>query len=1029
MADYAKLKDAITEVIKTNGNQEITGQILQNTLLSIVNVIGEERTFAGVATPDTNPGNPDQNVIWAATQKGTYTGFGNYVHDGVGIAFFGNTSSGWQAVKMNVVGVDSDGNPIDPNKYLTKERFEIFKEDLYASLTNNTDSNDIHAQYDNHGNVIFDYYASKESVTDLSKSIGSKKDSESKDGSVWGELISLSNDELELSQEISDLSDKMDNAFTQNGFIWTFAGTKVEIVFKDNGNTSIAFPEQTVISYGNTSVICDMGISMIEVPAATKNMYLVFNISKGKVEVVTAQNQMNGTVLLGWISNEVKTAFLKCSDYSVNGKSMNPANYLLASDIVDGLISTSVDKPLSANMGRILSTQNGMMQTLSRDKIVNVNFSSSDQSVTISLPSDLFLSYGNKRIADTATTNGQVITDPMTDLRWKFLVYDLGENLYKLVDSVNQMNNSVLVGWISQFTKTAILKCDNYTVDGVSQSFSGYIPKSDIAHNLSTTDANKVLGADQAVSLATQNGLMQVFGRDRTVSIDFSDSDQSVTISLPDNLLLSYGNTRIINSATSNGQVITDSMTNYRYKYLIYNLSTSQYELVLQAAQMNNSVLVGWINQYTKTAVLLCDNYTVNGLPGTASEIAKLTYDSIPTTVIQLKKYADDGYILIQLISSIDTEVKITGGYVSFNNADYTRTSVNVKKETLTNLYFKCVESYAMIEAKGVYSITIGSNLTYNYISQNIKDFGNSLTQLSSSYNNNIYGEIKDFNRYMTYISIGEGVISKPNISGELKELPRLLTHLQLASSGIGISGDVADLPRKLTFLRLNTGSGSNITGNVSDLPRSLEVVQMHNLTSAFTGNIIDAPRMLTTLLLSGPSFIISGNVTDLPPLLNVINISGKSTISGDILDLPKQLTSAVLAGECSLKGRLADLPIGIIAFNIKSTDANNQITGDISNIPNKTMAFLELYGHFNVTFNGDFPLSDKFYNFKLAPEITSPIDSTTVDSILIKLAAIAGERTGTRTIALTGACAAPTEASQAAITSLQQKGFMVQTN
>lgn len=63
MADYIKLKDAITEVIKTNGNQEITGQILQNTLLSIVNVIGEDRTFAGVAELDTNPGNPDKTLF------------------------------------------------------------------------------------------------------------------------------------------------------------------------------------------------------------------------------------------------------------------------------------------------------------------------------------------------------------------------------------------------------------------------------------------------------------------------------------------------------------------------------------------------------------------------------------------------------------------------------------------------------------------------------------------------------------------------------------------------------------------------------------------------------------------------------------------------------------------------------------------------------------------------------------------------------------------------------------------------------
>ena len=880
MADYAKLKDAITEVIKTNGNQEITGQILQNTLLSIVNVIGEERTFAGVAIPDTNPGNPDQNVIWAATQKGTYTGFGNYVHDGVGIAFFGNTSSGWQAVKMNVVGVDSDGNPIDPNIYLTKERFEIFKEDLYASLTNNTDSNDIHAQYDNHGNVIFDYYASKESVTDLSKSIGSKKDSESKDGSVWGELISLSNDELELSQEISDLSDKMDNAFTQNGFIWTFAGTKVEIVFKDNGNTSIAFPEQTVISYGNTSVICDMGISMIEVPAATKNLYLVFNISKGKVEVVTAQNQMNGTVLLGWISSEVKTAFLKCSEYTVNGKSMNPANYLLASDIIDGLISTSVDKPLSANMGRILSTQNGMMQVLSINK---------------------------------------------------------------------------------------------------------------------------------------------------TVSIDFSDSDQSVTISLPSRLLLSYGNARIVDSATSNGQVITDPMTDNRYKYLIYNLSTSQYELVLQTGQMNNSVLVGWINQYTKTAVLHCDNYTINGYEFGKS-LAEIAYANIPTTVIQLKKYADDGYILIQLVSSIDTEVKITGGYASFNAVDFTETSIGIKKETLTNVYFRCVESFAIIEAKGVYSITVASNLTYNYVVQNIKDFGNLLTQFESSYNNGISGEIKDFNQDMKYICIGGGPIAKPNISGEFKDLPRLLTHLQFSNAnGIHVGGDVADLPRKLTFLYLNVNL--KIIGNPADLPKGLTYLNIYNLDNEFNGDIADFPRGLTSLTMSGTDYNISGNITDLPPNIQALQISGLSTVHGDISELPRSLKSMSFFGNCNLKGSLSDLPASANVFNLRSIDPTTPIIGDIGDIPNKKIIHFGITKNFNITFNGEFPISDQVYYFMLQPSEAFPIDSATVDNILIKLAAIVGERTGARTLNLTGACAAPTEASQAAITSLQQKGFTVQTN
>lgn len=76
MANYANLKKAISDVIKTNGAQQITGQVLQNTLLSIVSTIGANYTFAGVATPQTNPGTPDQNVFYIAGE-GTYTNFSN----------------------------------------------------------------------------------------------------------------------------------------------------------------------------------------------------------------------------------------------------------------------------------------------------------------------------------------------------------------------------------------------------------------------------------------------------------------------------------------------------------------------------------------------------------------------------------------------------------------------------------------------------------------------------------------------------------------------------------------------------------------------------------------------------------------------------------------------------------------------------------------------------------------------------------------------------------------------------------------
>lgn len=76
MANWTILKEAIANVIKTNGNQEITGQVLQNTLTNIVNAIGENAAFVDVATPSTNPGTPDGPVFYLAGE-GTYPNFSN----------------------------------------------------------------------------------------------------------------------------------------------------------------------------------------------------------------------------------------------------------------------------------------------------------------------------------------------------------------------------------------------------------------------------------------------------------------------------------------------------------------------------------------------------------------------------------------------------------------------------------------------------------------------------------------------------------------------------------------------------------------------------------------------------------------------------------------------------------------------------------------------------------------------------------------------------------------------------------------
>lgn len=76
MANWTKLKAAIASVIKNNGNQEITGQALQNVLTSIVSNIGLYSTYIGIAIPATNPGVPDGPVFFIANTEGVYSNLG-----------------------------------------------------------------------------------------------------------------------------------------------------------------------------------------------------------------------------------------------------------------------------------------------------------------------------------------------------------------------------------------------------------------------------------------------------------------------------------------------------------------------------------------------------------------------------------------------------------------------------------------------------------------------------------------------------------------------------------------------------------------------------------------------------------------------------------------------------------------------------------------------------------------------------------------------------------------------------------------
>ena len=76
MANYATLKAAVLAAIAQNGNQEITGPVLQAQLLDMISSLGADYQYAGIATPSGTPGTPDENVFFLASTPGTYTNYG-----------------------------------------------------------------------------------------------------------------------------------------------------------------------------------------------------------------------------------------------------------------------------------------------------------------------------------------------------------------------------------------------------------------------------------------------------------------------------------------------------------------------------------------------------------------------------------------------------------------------------------------------------------------------------------------------------------------------------------------------------------------------------------------------------------------------------------------------------------------------------------------------------------------------------------------------------------------------------------------
>lgn len=100
--NYANLISAMSAVIKANGNNEITGDLLQQVLRAMINSLGQGYQFMGVATTATNPGTQDARLFYVAEGPGIYSNFGPLTVPDDGQVYLLVLGASWDAVQLPI---------------------------------------------------------------------------------------------------------------------------------------------------------------------------------------------------------------------------------------------------------------------------------------------------------------------------------------------------------------------------------------------------------------------------------------------------------------------------------------------------------------------------------------------------------------------------------------------------------------------------------------------------------------------------------------------------------------------------------------------------------------------------------------------------------------------------------------------------------------------------------------------------------------------------------------------------------------
>jgi hypothetical protein len=139
---WTTLKAAIDAIITTNGNNEITGAATNGVFDSVIDNVGENATYVGIAAPDTVPGTPDGPVFYLTSEAGTYANFSGLVVAEGEVVILSWDSAAWS--KETIVDLkkingnypyEEEAAPVGSGTTLTTKQIREFVIDMYLDGT------------------------------------------------------------------------------------------------------------------------------------------------------------------------------------------------------------------------------------------------------------------------------------------------------------------------------------------------------------------------------------------------------------------------------------------------------------------------------------------------------------------------------------------------------------------------------------------------------------------------------------------------------------------------------------------------------------------------------------------------------------------------------------------------------------------------------------------------------------------------------------------------------------------------------